>query len=268
MAHPFLQVGRRLVFAHRGGSDLAPENTLAAFDNGLAQGADGLELDVRLSADGVPVVLHDLRLDRTSNLTGPVSAFTARELAGADAGFHFQTNGRQPFRGQGVGIPTLESVLTRYPGVPLIIELKEESEPLVESVIAGVRAAGASDRVCLGSFSWRALRRVRSLAPDLATSAARAEVRWALYRSRCRFPVHRVPYRAYQVPEVSRGSRVVSARFVADAHGAGLPVQVWTVDRTSDAQRLIEWGVDGLITDRPDVVVPLVRGSLSASSSP
>jgi len=265
VAHPFFQSGRCLVFAHRGGSGLAPENTLCAFDMGLALGADGLELDVRLSADGIPVVLHDVRVDRTSNLIGPVSAFTARDLAEADAGFHFEAEGRQCFRGQGIGIPTLDAVLSRYAGVPLIIELKEDSEALVMSVIAAVRAAGAVDRVCLGSFSWRALRRVRALAPELATSAARAEVRWALYRSRWRFPVRHVPYAGYQVPEVSRGSRVVSARFVSDAHEAGLPVQVWTVDRPADAQRLIEWGVDGLITDRPDVIVPLVRHSLHAS---
>lgn len=253
------------MFAHRGGAGLAPENTLMAFDNGLAHGADGLELDVRLSADGVPVVLHDLRLDRTSNLAGCVSAFTARELAEADAGYHFQSAGRQTFRGQGIGIPTLDSVLARYSEVPLIVELKEEGEALIAAVIAAVRAAGAADRVCLGSFSRNALRRVRALAPELATSAAREEVRWALYRSRCRFPVRRVAYGGYQVPEVSRGSRVVSPRFVADAHGAGLPVQVWTVDRPEDAQRLIEWGVDGLITDRPDLIVPLVRSLLHAS---
>ncbi len=238
---------------------MAPENTLAAFDAGLACGADGLELDVRLAADGVAVVHHDRTLDRTTDLTGPVSAFASRDLAKADAGFRFLSNGARPFRGQGIGVPRLRDVLARYRDVPIIIELKEDSLVLVEAVVEDVRRADAVDRVCLGSFSRRALSRARRLAADLATSAARSEVRWALWRSRCRWPVRRVPYSAYQVPDVSRGRCVVSERFVADAHEAGAPVQVWTVDRVTDAARLIAWGVDGLITDRPDVIVPFIR---------
>ena len=187
------------------------------------------------------------------------------KLADADAGLRFRADGGFPYRGKGVGVPTLATVLGRYPGVPIIIELKEESVELVQAVLDAVRAAGARDRVCLGSFSLRALRRVRSVEPDLATSAARSEVRWALYRSRWRFPVRRPAYRAFQIPELSRARRVVSPRFVADAHHAGVPVQVWTVDRPKDAERLINWGVDGLITDRPDLIVPLVRGTATAT---
>jgi glycerophosphoryl diester phosphodiesterase len=261
MAHPLFRIGQRLVFAHRGGAGLAPENTIAAFDTGLASGADGLELDVRLSADRVPVVHHDARLDRTTSLRGHVSSFSARQLANADAGFHFEVNGGHPFRGQGIGVPALATVLERYRGTLLVIELKEPSDTLVDVVLAQVRQAGAVDRVCIGSFSYRALRRVRALAPELPTSAARIEVRWAVYRSRWRWPVKRAASAAYQVPEQSRGTRVVSARFVSDAHDAGIPVHVWTVDRPADGQRLIQWGVDGLITDRPDLIVPLVAQS-------
>src|SRR5947209_15918186 len=105
MPHPFFAASRPLVFAHRGGSALAPENTLAAFDNGLALGADGLELDVHLSRDGHVVVHHDRTLDRTTDLRGPVAAHTAGELARADAGHAFGTNGSFPFRGQGLGVP-------------------------------------------------------------------------------------------------------------------------------------------------------------------
>jgi len=259
VTHPFRRSGRRLVFAHRGGAGVAPENTLAAFDAGLASGADGLELDVRLSADGVAMVHHDLRLERTTDLVGPLAARTASELARADAGCRFSVNGTFPFRRQGIGVPTLRETLARYPDVPAIIEMKEDSPELVETVIAEVRRASAIERVCLGSFSRSALVQARTLAPEIATSAARAEVRWALYRSRWRWPIRRAPYQAYQVPEVSRGTRVVSARFVADAHALELPVQVWTVDRVADAQRLIDWGADALITDRPDVIVPFLR---------
>jgi glycerophosphoryl diester phosphodiesterase len=124
-----------------------------------------------------------------------------------------------------------------------------------------VRRAGAADRVCFGSFGWRALRAVRSLEPAVATSAAQEEVRWALYRSWCRWPVQRVSYSGYQVPEFAGRTRVVSRRFVEYAHRAGLAVQVWTVDTDAAARRLLDWGVDALITDRPDVVVPVVLSS-------
>jgi glycerophosphoryl diester phosphodiesterase len=264
--HPFFAPGALHVFAHRGGAGLAPENTLAAFDAGLAAGADGLELDVRLAADGVAVVHHDSRLERTTNLRGPVSVWTSAELARADAGFQFRRDGATPFRGQSIGVPTLRDVLARYRDVAIIIELKEASRQLVQIVLDDVQRADAYDRVCVGSFSWRALRQVRALAPQIATSASKTEVRWALFRSRWRWPLRRAAYTAYQVPEVSRGTRVVTPRFVGEAHDAGLHVQVWTVDRPDAARRLVDWGVDALITDRPDVIVPLAR-ALRASRS-
>jgi len=250
------------VFAHRGGSGLAPENTVAAFDNGLALGANGLELDVHLSRDGIVVVHHDRTLDRTTNLTGAIVERTADELARADAGCHFRVGSAFPFRGEGVGVPTLAAVLDRYRDVPVIGELKVNSPELARAVVAVVRAAGAVDRVCLGSFGLRVLREARRLEPSMATSASREEVRWALYRSWVRWPVSRVAYGGYQVPEWAGRTHVVSPRFVDMAHGAGLGVQVWTVDAEDEARRLLEWGVDGLITDRPDVIVPVARSGI------
>src|SRR3954471_1272324 len=124
MRHPFFDAPRPLVFAHRGGSALAPENTIAAFDNGLALGADGIELDVHLSRDGVVVVHHDRLLDRTTNLSGPIAQRTAAELARADAAYRFHPHAAFPLRGSGVGIPALADVLSRYPGVLMIVEMK------------------------------------------------------------------------------------------------------------------------------------------------
>jgi len=258
VSHRFFTSPRPLVFAHRGGAGLAPENTIAAFDNGLALGADGLEMDVHLSRDGHVVVHHDPALDRTTNLRGLVSEHTAEELSRCDAGYYFRAQGRFPFRGRGLGVPSLAEVMGHYHDVPIIIEMKVNSVDLARAVIDVVRRAGAVDRVCLGSFGLRALRTVRQLEPAIATSASREEVRWALYRSWCRGPVARVAYGGFQVPEWSGRTRVVSPRFVADAHRAGLVVHVWTVNQETDARRLLGWGVDGLITDRPDVIVPIV----------
>ena len=238
--HPFFASPRPLVFAHRGGSALAPENTIAAFDNGLALGADGLELDVHLSRDGVVVVHHDRLLDRTTTLQGPIAERTAEELRRAD-------------------VPTLAEVLARYRDPRIIIELKVNSAELAVATIDVVRQADAVDRVCLGSFGLRVLRAARAIEPAIATSGAREEVRWALYRSWIGWPVSRVAYSGYQIPELAGRTRVVSPRFVEYAHDAGLGVQVWTVDTEDAARRLLTWGADALITDRPDVIVPLVR---------
>jgi glycerophosphoryl diester phosphodiesterase len=240
--HPFFVSRRPLVFAHRGGSALAPENTMAAFDNGLAHGADGLELDVQLSRDGGVVVHHDRTLDRTTCLRGPIADRTTGELRAA-------------------GVPMLAEVLARHRDVRVIVELKVNREDLARAAVDVVRKADAVDRVCFGSFGRRVLRSVRALEPAIATSAAFEEVRWALYRSRCRWPVTRVAYSGYQVPELAGRTRVVSERFVRDAHRADLAVQVWTVDTEEAARRLLAWGVDALISDRPDVVVPVVLSS-------
>ena len=239
MLHPFFAASRPLVFAHRGGGGLAPENTMAAFDNGLSLGADGLELDVHLSRDGRVVVHHDRTLDRTTRLRGPIAARTAAELDAA-------------------AVPTLAAVLARH-HTRVIVELKVNSVDMARAAVDVVKSAGALDRVCFGSFGLRVLRAVRRLEPSAATSASREEVRWVLYRSWCRWPVASTRYRGYQVPEWAGTTRVVSPRFVADAHRAGLGVQVWTVDDEETARRLLDYGVDALITDRPDRIVPLVR---------
>ncbi len=251
---------RPLVYAHRGGAALGPENTLAAFDHGVSVGADGLELDVHLSRDGVVVVHHDATLDRTTNARGPLAARSATELASLDAGHRFADgSGTYPFRGQGLGIPRLSQVLERYPDVPLIIEMKTSDTELARRVVDEVRAASAVERVALGSFSSRVLRAARRLEPRIRTGASRDETRWALYRSWVRWPLGRTAYRELQVPERSGRTTIVTPELVAHAHRAGLAVNVWTVNERQDIDRLLGWGVDGIISDRPDVAAATVR---------
>ncbi|MBE3072355.1 MAG: glycerophosphodiester phosphodiesterase, partial [Acidobacteria bacterium] len=168
-----------LVFGHRGGRGLAPENTIAAFDRGLAEGVDGLELDVHLSRDGVPVVIHDADVARTTDAAGPVVALTASELARLDAGYRFAADAGYPWRGRGAGVPTLGEVLARYPSTPLIVELKANSEDLARAAVQEIVKAGATGRVCVGSFRFRVLSPARRQAPGLATGSSQKEVRWA-----------------------------------------------------------------------------------------
>jgi glycerophosphoryl diester phosphodiesterase len=266
---PFFDASGPLVFAHRGGCALGPENTVAAFDRGAASGADGLELDVHLSADGVAVVCHDAMLDRTTNVSGPLSALTADELGRVDAGYRYtDPRGAHSFRNQGVSIPRLAEVLHRYGDLLVIVEMKEDTAQMGRAVADAVRAAGAADRVCASGYGPRSLRAARSSLPEMATSACHPEVRLALYRSWAGWPVRNVPYGGYQVPERAGAVRVVSPRFVGHAHREGLKVQVWTVDEEADMRRLLQWGVDGLISNRPDLAVRTRNDAISCVIPP
>ncbi|HEX6463496.1 MAG TPA: glycerophosphodiester phosphodiesterase, partial [Vicinamibacterales bacterium] len=242
------------VYAHRGGSLLRPENTIAAFDHGLALGADGLEFDVHFSRDGVVVVHHDSTLERTTNGRGPIAALTAGELSRLDAGAHFPG-----FAAAVGGVPRLRDVLQRYTNAAIIIELKLNEPELAHRTIDDVRAADAVDRVALGSYGSRVLRAARAYEPCINTGASAEETRLFLYRSWCHWPVRHPRYREFQVPEMAGSTRVVSPRFVRYAHEAGCPVKVWTVDEESDMRRLLSWGVDAIISDRPDIAVHVVR---------
>lgn len=258
MPRPLSPIDRRagpLVFAHRGGRALGPENTCVAFDLGLAAGADGLELDVHLSRDGVPVVHHDADLDRCTEASGPIAARTAAELVRLDAAYRAGAERGFPWRAQGAGVPTLTEVLERYPAVPIIVEVKSATEQTARAVVDTVRRAGAVDRVCVASFSGSVLDAVRRLDPSLATSAGRRETQWALYRTWAGIGLGRVDYRAFQVPEFTGRLRVVSEALIGSAHRSGLTFQVWTVNERPDMWRLLDWGVDALISDRPDVAV-------------
>jgi glycerophosphoryl diester phosphodiesterase len=241
----FFDSDRPLVFAHRGGMALGPENTLSTFDAGINAGADGLELDVHLAADDVVVVHHDKTLERTTRGSGPIAARTSAELAALD-------------------VPSLGDVLRRYRDARIIIEMKEDSPRLGEAVAREVAAAGAVQRVCGAGFGARAVGAFRAALPDGATSASLEEVRRALHRTWLGWPLRQCAWQGYQVPELAGRMRVVSRRFVRYAHLAGLKVQVWTVDTQADMERLLDWGVDALISNRPDLAVRVRNAWMSA----
>ena len=229
---------------------------MPAIDNGMRLGSDGLEIDVHLSADGIPVVIHDSTLDRTTDRTGPVNALTATDLERVDAGFHFELDGRHPFRGQGVGVPRLDDVLKKHADARVIIEMKGGDPALARAVAAVVKKAAAVDRVCVSSFEQRSVDTIRAEHPEIATSASVREARWTLHRSWVRWPwVRPQPYVAFQVPEHTRRMRVVSPAFVRQVHKQGQVMQVWVVNERDDIRRLLDWGVDGIISDRPDIAI-------------
>jgi glycerophosphoryl diester phosphodiesterase len=253
-----LDATRPLVFAHRGGAALRPENTMLAFEHGLALGADGLELDVQLSRDGVVVVCHDLAVDRTTNGTGTIAKKSWRELEPLDAGWSFGADQGYPYRARGCGIPRFADVLLRFPHQPLIIELKGTDLDLAPAAVEEARRAGALGRLCFGSFSVSLLKAARACGDDVVTSGGSEEIARALRWSWLGIPPPGRGYRALQVPERYGATRIVSRGFVATMRRAGVVVQVWTVNEADAMRRLLDWGVQGLITDRPDVGVEVV----------
>lgn len=254
---PVFAGDRPLVFAHRGGSKIGPENTLLALSRGMAAGADGFECDVRLAADGVPVLVHDATLDRTTNAVGPVRVQASTALAALDATCRFVPPDAAWAVPGPEGIPALASALARFPEARVIIELKDDDPRLADAVAAVVRRATAVARVCAGSFHQAVLDRLRAVAPEITTSASRREAQWTLARSWARWPLPMAPrYRAFQVPERAGRLRVVTPAFVRRARRERAAVQVWTVDTPDDVRRLLAMGVDGVISDRPDWAVP------------
>ncbi len=260
---PFVTHERPLFFAHRGGSALAPENTLTAYENGLRLGADALELDVHYSRDGEIVVFHDDTLDRTTSGSGPLAAQTLEELRRLDAGYHFTPDGGQtyPWRGKGVTIPTLREVFERFPETRVNIEMKVNDAEGERRLARLLTENGWGDWALVGSFHADAMARFRALCEGrIATSASMSETRNFLIGVLLRQTQRMRPtYDALQVPEVYRGLRVVSPTSIRLAHGLGLDVHVWTVDDRATMERLLDWGVDGLMSDRPDILAEVFR---------
>jgi glycerophosphoryl diester phosphodiesterase len=252
--NPLLDLDARPVIAHRGASAEAPENTLAAFETAVQRGADAFELDVRLTADGAPVVIHDDTLDRTTDRTGLVRSHTLAELRSVDAGARFTSDRGQthPYRGGDVRIPTLGEVLWAFPRVPVLLEIKEpEAQEAVRKVLLREDAA---ERCVVASEDGAALRLFDE--PPFTRGASGAEI-GALYRRVFLGPAFlawrrpAVRYHLLSVPERHHGLTVPTRRFVAGARALGCPVHVWTVDRPAVARRLWGRGVAGIVTNAP-----------------
>ncbi len=243
---PYLDAPRPLAMAHRGGATYPPnrglENTMAAFGRAVELGYGYLETDVRATRDGIPVLIHDRTLQRLADRPEAVADLSWEELQ------RFRVGGREP-------VPSLAELLAAFPDVRLNIDVK--SDDAIAPTVAAVRAAGAEDRVCLASFNDRRIRRLRRLAgPRVTTSCSAWEVALLLLAPlhRLRATGRRRGATSVQVPRHSRGIAVVTERFVSRAHDLGLQVHVWTVDDEASIRTLLDLGVDGLITDRIDVL--------------
>jgi glycerophosphoryl diester phosphodiesterase len=254
MPHTLLSLETPVVIAHRGGARLRPENTLAAFDHAVALGADALECDVHVSRDGEVVVIHDDTVDRTTNASGAVAEHTARDLQKMDAAWSFlDAAGKTSFRGQGIGVPRLADVLGRFPATPFVIEIKGEEPAIVPHVLDVIRRHRRERDVILGGFSHEVLTAVRAHAGELATSASIVEVRSAVRRAWCGLSPKATGCRLFQMPVRYHGRRILRRQLTRAIRRASLPVHAWVVDDPGEMRQLLDWGVTGLITDRPDL---------------
>jgi glycerophosphoryl diester phosphodiesterase len=252
--HPFLAPRGPIAIAHRGGAGDAPENTLEAFEIAVRLGYGYLETDVHLTADAVLVAFHDERLDRVTDRIGAIAGLDFAEVQAADAGYTFSTDGGKtfPFRGSGIRVPTLEQILVRWPDV--LVNVDPKSDACVGPLAVLLDYLDAWGRVCIGSFSDRRLRRIRALARGRGcTSMGPHAVALArLLASSGAMP--RLGADCIQVP-VRRGHiTIVTKRFVAAAHRAGLPVHVWTINDAETMNELLDLGVDGIMTDRLELL--------------
>jgi glycerophosphoryl diester phosphodiesterase len=249
--HPYLEGSFPRAYAHRGwhvGELAGCENTLAAFHRAVDEGFGYLELDTHATADGVAVVHHDPMLDRTTDASGPIAALGSAALA------EVKVRGREP-------IPRLEQVLTELPYTRMTIELK--SDAVVDPVLALLERTDSWHRVCLGAFTERRLARARRMGgPRLMTSMARPSafgLRSRAWLDALPGPLSRIPTppmhgRLAHLPRRFRGLTVVDEGLLRTAHASGREVHVWTVDDAAEMTELLELGVDGLLSDRPDVL--------------
>jgi len=248
MPSGFLEARRILNIAHRGASAIAPENTLAAFEAARALGADGIELDVRLCADGVPVVIHDATVDRTTDGSGRVADMTLTQLKELDAGSWFgPAFSEEP-------VPTLRETLETV-GKKLLVNIELKGEGLVNrglahAVVDVIEQYGLGERVLLSAFNPLTLRRVQKIAPQIPTALLYASASLPRLASL----VARRPYAALH-PHVG----AASAEHMDWIRRRNHRIHVWTVDDPGEMRRLIRWDVDGMITNVPDHLSKVLR---------
>ena len=247
--------------AHRGASGEAPENTLPAFELAFRKyRLDRVEMDVRLTQDGVPVVFHDKTLERTTDGRGQLIENTFQELKTRDAGYWFDPEGlgEFPFRGKGIRIPTLEEVLTQFPNSGFFIELKDRQGKIVERALDVLNRMPNKSRIVIGSFGGRIARRLRRLCRNSFESfLTEDEVIRAYAAFRMGFRKIRLPARCASLPRSKYGVRLDRPAWIEFLHRQEAKVYYWTVNETWEMEELRRRGSDGILTDYPHLLPPL-----------
>jgi glycerophosphoryl diester phosphodiesterase len=244
------------VIGHRGAAGVAPENTVAALEWAVADRADIVELDVHATRDRQIVVIHDETVDRTTDGVGAVKDMSLAELKRLDAGHRFKSDADEyPFRGRGVTIPSLAELLHRLRGIKAVVEIKQSEPPIVDRVLRIVRDAGKEDDVLLATERDDIMGDIRAaLGPNapIATGFCHSEVASFIETlAHGDLAGYIPPGGAFQIPPAFAGIELVTPASVRAAHALGLEIYVWTVNEATEIKRLLDLGVDGIISDYP-----------------
>ncbi len=248
----FFSVEHPIRFAHRGGRSLWPENTMHAFAGAVeGLGYNYLEIDVRLTSDHVPVVFHDAKLNRTSNGEGKIGEHTLAEIQALDAAYLFDPDNGYPLRGTGIGISTLEELYGTWPDVRLNVDLKDPGEEWAVAEV--IRVFDAEHRTLIGGFNDRRIARFRRITRGRVAVSAGPTAAVSMYAASRTGRTIRRRVQAYQLPFDYRGIRI-DEKLIGAIHRAGAHIHLWTVNEPDDMRRFIDMGVDGIVTDRPDLL--------------
>ena len=251
-ANPF-RAGRTLVIPHAGGDGMYPENTMFAYEQSQAMGGDVIDIDVRIAADGVLVAFHDSTLDRTTEATGPLAAMTSAELAELDAGFDFERDGTFPYRGAGLGVPTVEEILRAFPDTLTTLDLKIAGADRLR-----VGAELAVD-VYVGTDSNDQPGLFRVACPEVHTSGTREERQIRRAAQEAGESSSPIPQMVSQPPFIGGDDeRHITEEYLAFAHASDTAVLTWVIDDAETLRHLIEIGVDGVYTRRPDIMLEVL----------
>lgn len=259
--HPFWSDGRPHVIAHRGGRGLWPENTLHAFRNAAALDVDVLEMDLRMTADGEIVVLHDETVDRTTNGQGAVGTLSIAQLRRLDAGYRWTGDeGRSfPYRGQGIGVPSLREVFAALPTMRMNLEIKGSGPTMSAPLCTLIQRHAMEQRVVVAAVDQAAMDAFRAACPTVATAATRDEATrfaWMSYAFLGSLFAPRA--QVFQVPERLGQFELLTPRFARDSRRLNVKLEVWTINDPGDMQRLLGLPVDGIMTDHPDRLLSLL----------
>ncbi len=219
-------------------------------------------MDLHITADGVLVLMHDETVDRTTDGSGPIEAMTLAALKNLDAGYDWSPDNGQtfPFRGQGITVPTLHEVFTAFPGMPMNIEIKKSERDMAEPFCALIRQFGKQTEVLVASFHDERMQSFRQTCPEIATSGAEDELLPLVLLSKVGLGwLYRPQAHAVQVPQSRSGIEILTRGFVRATHGRNMQVEAWTINDPDHMQRLIDLGVDGIITDYPDRLLAILQ---------
>jgi glycerophosphoryl diester phosphodiesterase len=264
--YPYYSSERKnpLVIAHQGGDGIWPGDTLFAYKHAVELGADVLEMDAHITKDSEIVLMHDERVDRTTDGTGLIEDLTLADLSKLDGAYQWSVDGGKtyPYRGQGIHVTTLKELFEKFSEKRFLIEIKLTKNPINKPLCDLIHGFDMQDRVIVASFHDDAMALFRQTCPDVATSASKGEVLPFVLLGKIFFSGWLSPaYQSLQVPyetSESYGIPVLTKRFIREAHAKNIHVEPWTVDDPVLMQQYIDWGVDGIITDRPDLMMKLV----------